>query len=483
MATVHQPIQNDPKTLKELGKGSAVTKTTIAALKKQKDQIVGLQTQIQSIALEVHRLHNVSKMDILSKIREVSAEKKQLNVDQYLYRMNMYRVASSYLMMHMDPNLFVYVTPQRRELLKDSKKSLLVAKHEIQKLDIPSDTQSKKRNESEIPSDAQSEKRKESKVLSDTSDHVKALDTWYIAIQEAEKCQNLNYAFASRRRMQMKGANILPIDLVNLLPHEDILDYNTRRNTIQRTEYELATDEIEEITNLNDLFNKWTTNLNLLFLIMKYTFGISKTINVQKCIQGAGLGDEKDAGGTLIKETLCKHEAKFIIHECDEGLIGLITDDASMGLYWIEDKTTTVENTTVLDEKEKLKLHRALEVRFPRKNTWTQIREIELPKDAWKDCGIRIVYPNTYIKVKDIIFKPKVDHRSAIFHIAARTNGEKTKQVNGKKADSQEEIPLVEAEFSENTKQFLQYCRGIKFRDYLVDKPPTLNAVLKNDDQ
>lgn len=458
MATIHPSLESDTKPLEELEKGSAVTKI----IKQQKDQINGLQTQIQSIALEVHRLHNVSKLDILSKIREVSAEENPLNVDQYLYRMNMYRVASSYLMMPMDPNLFVYVTPNRRELLKDSKKNLLTAKHTIQKLNIPSDTQSGE--------------KKESKGLSNTSDHVKALKTWYIAIQEAEKCQNSNYVFASRRRMQMKGVNILPIDLVNLLPHNVILDYNTRRNTLQRTESE---PDIGDINRLKPLFEKWTRNLNLLFLIMKYTFGISKTTNVQKCIQGAGHGGKKDTDGTLIKETLRKHEAKFITDECDEVLLGLIADDASMGLHWIEDKTIKMENTPVFDEKEKFKLHRALEARCPGRTAWIQQRKITLSPDEWKDCGIRIVYPNTCIKVKDSIFKPEVDHKSAIFHITARTNGEKTKQANDKKAGSQEEIPLVEAEFNENTKIFLRYCRGIGFPDYLADKPPTLDKVLE----
>lgn len=394
-------------------------------ISKQQQQLVGLQRQVQSIASEVHRYHSVSKINILSEVKKLGDISSKMNVEDYLNRLEMYHVASSYLKMDMDPNLFVYVTPYRRELLSENIKTLLKAKHNVQGLDIPAEP------------------------LSANLSHVEYLQEWYKAIQEAEKEQNSNYAFAIMRRIHMKGANILPIDLVNLLNYEVVFKYNEERNRIQRVEsgFEKQQGNIE---TLKSQFKLWTKNLHLLFIIMKYTFGISKENNVKKCIQGQGLGDKDN------KAEFRQRAAAFVMNTPDEDLQHLIEQDDKMGLSWVGVPGVYSDNTTVFDEKEKFKLQRAIETTLMRVSTEKNAHKdrIQLSKHSWKDCGIRIVYPDTWIKVNEVTYQPNVDKNTAIYKLAMREEMKSTEQ----------------------TKEFIRYCRTLSpsFPDYYADKPRSL---------
>lgn len=430
---------------------------------KQQQQFASLQKQVQSIASEVHRYHSISRINILSEVKKLGVISGEMNVEAYLNRLEMYHVASTYLKMNMDPNLFVYVTPARRELLSTKRKQLLEAKHHVQGLDIPNEP------------------------LYANPLHVKYMQEWYKAMQEVKECQNLNYAFAGMRRMHMKGANTLPIDLANLLNHEVILHYNNERNRIQRVESGFEKQQ-ENIEKLKSQFKLWTTNLHLLFIIMKYTFGISKANNVKKCIQGQGLGDDN-------KAEFRKRAANFVMNTPDKDLEHLIEQDDDMGLYWVAVPGTHSENTGVFDEKEKFKLKRALETNMEQKrkreeteqhqstsNTnesdlhnsvttssyfggvGTEIHrrvhglknQINLSKDDWKDCGIRIVYPDTCITVGEVPFKPFINKDTAIYELAMRE----------------------EMTSSAQTKEFIMYCRGLNpsFPNYYADKPRNLRV-------
>lgn len=402
-----------------------ITDKSKMEISKQQQQFAALQKQIQSIALQVHRYDSISRINILKRVKDLGSMSGYTTPADYVTRSEIYRVASSYLTMNMDMNLFVYVTPEKRKLLKTKIETLREKKREVQKLHL------------------------EDNIL--TVQHSKVMNAWHKAIEELEQSQSSIYSFASMRRIHMRGANTLPIDLVNLLDHEVIFKYNNERNRIQRVESGFE-EQKEKIEELKSQFKLWTTNLHLLFIIMKYTFGISKETNVKKCIQGQGLGKGDN------KAEFRKRAAAFVMNTSDKDLENLIEQDDKMGLSWVAVPGVHSNNTRVFDEKEKFKLQRVLETTLKQVGTETHAREdaINLSKHAWKDCGIRIVYPDTRITVDEVTFKPNINQDMAIYKLAMRDEMTSTEQ----------------------TKDFIMYCRALNpsFPDYYADKPRSLRA-------
>lgn len=418
--SIHEQIDNINNTMQQY---TQVTDTTKKEFIRDQQQIVSLQKQIQYIALQVHRLHHVSKMDILDQVRDF---KMAVNVKDYSSMLDKYRVASSYLMMQMEPKLFVYVSKKRRTSLVNSKQELRSAKHDIGELDSVTDKL--------------------------TGPHLNGMKKWHAAMQKVEKCENSNYEFASRRRIQMKGAETLSTELANLLDYKTKSGYNNARNELQRKEDEFDTGDKNQIQTLKAQLDTWRDNLQLLFLSMKYTRHMSKTNNIQKAIHGKGLSDEE-------RKAYHTAQSTFIMSVCDEHLLHLIEEDALMGQSWIKDPSASNENTPNLDEIEKSKIHKALLAQLPEKQSGEgqdkTPREITLTEDAWKECGIRILYPDTKIKVEGGIFTPK----------GAVT----ISQMVMRKDD----------DFQEPTKKLLNYYRSLHFSSYLSDKAPAFEITDK----
>lgn len=402
--TTLEQIHNINNTMQQ--QYTKLADTTTKGFIGDQRQIVTLQKQMQYIALQVHRLHHVSKMDILNKVRELKAESSQLHKEQgdsgelseegnsdqvppkgidvkdYLSMLDKYRVASSYLMMQMEPKLFVYVSPKRRNLLKGSKEELRKSKHSVGQLDIVTD-----------------------KV---TSTHLSRMTRWYHAIRTVEKCENSNYAFATRRRIQMKGAETLSIELANLLDYETKSRYNDARNELQRKEDEFNKADKEKIQTLTTQLDNWRKNLHLLFLCMKYTRHMSKTKNIQKALHGKG----KDITDQERKEYRTA-KSEFIMSNPDKYLLPLIDEDAVMGQLWIKDPSARNEDAEYLNDKEKSKIRNALLANLPKIQSGESgdknPQEITLTNEQWKACEIQSLNPNIRIGVNNKIYKPKSD--------------------------------------------------------------------------
>ena len=398
--------------LDTMQKSTKVADTTKNEVGKNKDQIVSVQEHLQYISSKVHRLHEISKMEVLDKFR---VYQEPTTASSFSSMTDKYRVASSYLNMQMDSKLFVFLPDSRRIIFSDLKKKVRDARDEIQELSPVTDIVS--------------------------ADHTKALKKWHTAICNAEMYEKSNYKFATRRRAQMKGAEPLSTELANFLDFTTKSNYNKQRNEIQHKEGEfLQEGDKERIKELATQLTKWRTNLELLFLTTKYACHISKTNNIQKALHGK----VEDMTAEHKKEY---HDAqsKFIMGDVDEHLLPLKTEDKEMGLTWAKIPDARTENLHNYNEKEISKIRQLLQDQFMRQGVGAE--EIILTRNKWAECAPKLFYHDTTIIVGGDAYTPK--NTATVSQIVQGTD----------------------ANFQQSTKDLLQSIMTIDFGSLITTSP------------
>ncbi len=413
----HQKLNDILNTMQESTKVADTTKNEVW---KNKDQIVSVQEHLQYISSQVHRLHEISKMEVLDKFR---AYQKPTTASSFSSMTDKYRVASSYLNMQMDSKLFVFLPQSRRTILSELKKKVRDARDEIQKLSPLTDQKLSPLTENRVP-----------------ADHTKALEEWHTAIYNAEIYEKSNYKFATRRRAQMKGAEPLSTELANFLDFATKSNYNKQRNEIQHKEGELQEGDKTTIKELATQLTKWRTNLELLFLTTKYARHISKTNNIQKAVHGK-------VEGITVEDKKKYHDAqsKFIMGDVDEHLLPLKTEDKGMGLTWAKTPDAGTENLHNYNEKEISKIRQSLQDQFMRQGVGAE--EIILTRDKWAECAPKLFYHDTTIMVGGDAYTPK--------------NTATVSQI----------VQGNDANFQQSTKDLLEYIMTIDFDSLITTSP------------